>query len=172
MHDLHDPSLPSLRTVRYVRWHGCGWGDRPEPAENSLLAFVYDIPYFGACGVFPPFRLLNQFLLTGGSSGGMSPGATWEPFELSPEEYRDLVAAVRAVPPESLRDRARYAWLPFKFDPEFEGDSASYPVRGPAKSWHRFIPPERREYHEWASAVCEKHRESRRAEMKRAGFMK
>jgi hypothetical protein len=27
--------------------------DKSEPAENDLLAFVYDIPYFAPCGVFP-----------------------------------------------------------------------------------------------------------------------
>src|SRR5688500_14780777 len=88
-----------LRRVRYVRHPGPGHG--PQPFENSLLAFLYDIPYFGACGVFPPFHLLNQLLLRGGSQGGMSPGATWEPFSLTPAEYRDLVNAVRGVPPES-----------------------------------------------------------------------
>lgn len=168
------PSLPTLRTVRYVRWHGCNWGDRPEPVENSLLAFVYDIPYFGACGVFPPFRLLNRLLLTGGDTGGMSPGATWEPFEISPEEYRELVAAVRSVPPESLRDRARYAHVPFKFDPEFDGDPATYPVRAKPKRWHRLPPPDRpnKEYREWAGAVCEKHRDRWHAELRHAGFTK
>jgi hypothetical protein len=139
--------------------------------ENSLLAFVYDIPYFGACGVFPPFHLLNQFLLRGGESGGMSPGATWEPFSLSPKEYDDLVAAVRAVPPESFRDRARYADLPFKFDPEFDGEPATYPVRAPVKFSDRFVPADYQEYHTWLGAVCEKHRDSWKAELRRAGFL-
>src|SRR6476659_2684709 len=85
-----------LRRVRYFRLHGMWHGDRGDPMENSLLAFVYDIPGCDACGVFPPFRLLNQYLLRGGWGGGMSPGAKWEPFALSPEEYRDLVEAVRA----------------------------------------------------------------------------
>src|SRR4051812_25469083 len=101
-----------LRRVRYVRheFHG-----EPEARESSLLAFVYDVPYFGACGVFPPFRLLNQFLARGGSEGGMSPGATWEPFSLTEAEYQDLVKAVRTVPLEILRDRTRYAHLAFTF---------------------------------------------------------
>ncbi len=36
-----------LRRVCYVRheFHG-----EPEEQVHSLLAFVYDIPYFGACG--------------------------------------------------------------------------------------------------------------------------
>ncbi len=147
-------------------WHG----DRADPMENSLLAFVYDIPYFGACGVFPPFHLLNLLLLRGGGQGGMSPGATWEPFSLSASEYRDLVEAVRLVPPESLRDRARYACLAFTFDPEFDGKPETYPVRAEMKEWHRQVPPEVLEYVEWSRAVCAKHRDRWHAEMKRAGF--
>jgi hypothetical protein len=158
-----------LRTVGYVR-HPGPWHD-PEPAENSLLAFVYDIPYFGACGVFPPFHLLNQQLRRGGSQGGMSPGATWDPFELSPEEYRDLVEAVQSVSPESLRVRARYAQLAFTFDPAFDGPPETYPVRAEPTRWHRQIPADLMEYAEWLGAVCAKHRKRWHAEMKRAGFM-
>src|SRR5687767_13727051 len=90
-----DPSLAieaKLRRVRYVRHEFPG---RTAKREDSLLVLVYDIPYFGACGVFPPLHLLNQLLLRGGSQGGMSPGATWQPFSLSEQEYQDLVEAVR-----------------------------------------------------------------------------
>jgi hypothetical protein len=159
-----------LRRVRYFRHHGMWHGDRADPMENSLLAFVYDIPYFGACGVFPPFHLLNQQLRRGGSHGGMSPGATWEPFELSPEEYRDLVEAVRTVPPESVRDRARYAHLAFTFDPAFDGRLETYPVRAEPQKWHQRLPADLKEHAEWAGAVCSKHRERWEADMKRAGF--
>lgn len=157
-----------LRQVEYVRheFHG-----EPEPMRNSLLAFVYDIPYFGACGVFPPFHLLNQMLRRGGSQGGMSPGATWEPFELSDAEYRQLVAAVMAIPPESLRARARYAHVQFVFDPEFDGDRASYPIHPGTHKQHQ-VPPELDEYVAWLSAVCGKHRSRHHAELRRAGFMK
>src|SRR6516164_9115535 len=67
-----------LRKVRYFRYDGPH--HEPKVMENTLLAFVYDIPYFAACAVFPPFHLLNQILLCGGSDGGMSPGATWKSF--------------------------------------------------------------------------------------------
>jgi hypothetical protein len=159
-----------LRRVRYLRHHGMWHGDHTDSVENSLLAFVYDIPYFGACGVFPPLHLLNQFLLRGGETGGMSPGATWEPFSLSQAEYHDLVEAVRTVPPQSLRDRARYAWVAFKFDPEFEGPPETYPVRAEVKKWHGQVPQEYREYFAWVGAVCAKHRDSWHVELKRAGF--
>lgn len=160
-----------LRRVRYLRYHGMWHGDRGDPVENSLLAFIYDVPYFGACGIIPPLHLLNQFLMRGGGTGGMSPGATWEPFSLTPEEYRDLVTAVRVVPPESLRDRARYAQVAFTVDPEFEGDPDTYPVLGEAKTWERRIPPEYKEYNTWARAVCAKHRDAWHAKLRSAGFM-
>jgi len=160
-----------LRRVRYFRHHGMWHGDRADAMENSLLAFIYDVPHFAPCGVFPPFHLLNQRLLRGGSNGGMSPGATWEPFSLSEAEYRDLVDAVRSVPTEAVRDRARYARIQFIIDPEFDGDRASYPVYPGVKKL-RHVPPDLEEYVAWMSAVCARHRDRYHAELRRAGFMK
>ncbi len=68
-----------LRTVTYKCYE---FHEEPEPRGGSLLSFVYDIPYFGACGVFPPLHVVNQIFLRGGASGGMSPGASWEAFTL------------------------------------------------------------------------------------------
>lgn len=164
----HEAEL-RLRTVQYIRYHG-PWHE-PEAVQNSLLVFVYDIPYFGLCGIFPPFRLLNQELRRGGSTGGMSPGATWEPFELLLEEYSDLVEAIRVVPVESLRDRTRYAHLPFAFDPAFDGPPETYPVHWKPKRRRPEIPDDYKDYVEWYGAIWVKHRERWRAEMKRAGFM-
>jgi hypothetical protein len=165
-----DPAMAALRTVHYLRWLGCNHSE-PLPMENDLLAFVYDIPYFGACGVFPPMHLLNQQLLRGGGSGGMSPGASWETFSLTPREYEDLVHAVKTVPVESLRDRARYAHVQFTFDPDFDGPPETYPVRREPQRWDRHIPPEWREYVEWLGAVSARHADRHDAELRRAGFL-
>jgi hypothetical protein len=158
-----------LRTVHYVRYGGPR--DEPQTFENSLLAFIYDIPDFGACGVFPPLHLLNHFLNQGDSEGGMSPGASWKPFELSLTEFHDLVQAVKTVPVESLRSRARYAHVQFTFDPEFDGPPESWPARSPAERWFATLPPDLRAYVAWMNAVCDKHRARWHAELKRAGFM-
>jgi len=123
-----------LRRVCYVRHEFPG---RTWEREDSLLVLVYDIPYFGACGIFPPLHLLNEMLLSGGSQGGMSPGATWEPFSLSEQEYRDLVTAVRTVVPKHLRPRARYADRPYRFDSSFD---------------------HHQDYFDWLREVCAKHR--------------
>ncbi|HEX5242754.1 MAG TPA: hypothetical protein VFW23_05775, partial [Tepidisphaeraceae bacterium] len=102
-----------LRRVRYFRHEGMGRGERASSIENSLLTFVYDVPHIGACGVFPPFHLLNQLLLGGGGEAGMSPGTTWKPFSISAQEYQDLAEAVRTIHPEKLRKRARFAHIQF-----------------------------------------------------------
>jgi|GEM_PF-4740571 len=167
MHESSQNNLESrLRRVRYLRHEGMGRGDRAGSVENSLLAFVYDIPHFGACGVFPPFHLLNQLLLGGGGEGGMSPGTTWKPFSISAEEYQDLAEAVRTIPPEKLRKRARFAHIQFIFDPEFDGEASTYP-KYPGFQKLPFVPPELKEYFEWMTAVCAKHRHRYHDEIKR-----
>ena len=159
-----------LRRVHYLRWGGVhsSW----KPAENTLLAFVYD--YYvsvDACGVFPPFHLLNQVLLLGGGGGGMGPGAKWEPFSLSREEYDLIVEAIRTVPPSAIEGLPGPVPLPFTFDPEFDGPPETYPVRREPRRSDRFRSPEGRDYREWAGAVCAKHRDRWHAELRRAGLM-
>ncbi len=110
----------------------------PEPRTAALSVFVYDIPYFGACGIFPPFQIASQVFSSGGSQGGMSPGATWQPFSISQEEYNDLVERVRRTDPTSLKGKARYTMLKFGFDSQFDGIQDRF---------------------SWLTAVCEKHRD-------------
>jgi hypothetical protein len=138
--------MAGLRTITYKRheFHG-----EPEQRSASLLSFVYDILYFGACGVFPPLHVINQTFSTGGGDGGMSPGATWEPFTVSEEEYGALVHTVRTTPASAIQPHARYAWCQLTFDHSFDhiGD--------------RF---------EWMRAVCNKHHNAWRAALKAAGY--
>ena len=37
----------------------------------------------------------------------MSPGTTWQPFEISSAEYEELVDVIRELDPKSLGDQAR-----------------------------------------------------------------
>jgi hypothetical protein len=145
-YDLSLGGETSLRRVDYVRHEFPG---RTSKRQDSLLVMVYDIPYLGACGVFPPLHLLNQVLLSGGSQSGMSPGTTWQPFSLSEREYQDLVAAVRSVAPNVLRGRARYADIPYTFDPSFD---------------------RHQDYFDWMRDVCVRHRAAWHAAMKRGGL--
>jgi len=133
-----------VREITYDR-HEFTWPE-PEARTAPLLVFVYDIPYFGACGIFPPRHIANAIFRDGGSEGGMSPGATWEPFELSESEYAELAREVESVDPASFSDQARYAWQKFVFDPSFDG---------------------LQEHLDWVRQVCEKHREAFHERMRR-----
>jgi hypothetical protein len=103
-----------------------------------LLILVYDIPYFGGCGVFPPYPVISQIFSQGGSQGGMSPGATWDPFDISRETYQALLTQVRQADPQILKGLARYAWIQFWEDPSFDY----------IEDWLT-----------WVGRVCQKHRE-------------
>jgi hypothetical protein len=136
-------TMSGLRVINYTReeFHG-----EDEPCEGTLLTFVYDIPYFSACGVFPPLHIVNEVFSSGGGGGGMSPGASWEPFTVSEEEYNALVEAVGNTPVSELRPYARYADLQMKFDHEFDSI---------------------RDRMEWVKAACDKHRDEWHAELER-----
>ena len=107
-----------MRRVQYT--HTFFHGD-DEPREGSLLTFLYDMPYFPPFGVFPPFHLLNQHLASGGSDGGMSPGAIWKPFTISSEEYTHLISVPESTPLDEIKPQARYALVKPIFDHELDG---------------------------------------------------
>jgi hypothetical protein len=107
----------------------------PEQRDESLLTFVYDVPYIDACGMFPPLHILNQILTRGASGGGMSPGASWPPFTISVAEYEELWSNIELT---NLNDvRARYNQIDFLRDTEFDQ----------IELWT-----------EWVPAICRKHR--------------
>jgi hypothetical protein len=124
----------TLRTIKYKRHE---FRHRPQHCTGTLLTFVYDVPYLDGCGVFPPLHVLNHLFASGGGDGGMSPGASWKPFSISPEEYENLVAEVLTTPVREIQPHARYARLTFTLDPEFD-----------------YI----QDRMEWRREVCKKHR--------------
>jgi len=132
--------VSEFRRVQYVRQEY----QEGEPYEGSLLTLFFDIPCFPPGGVFPPFHLLNQFLATGGSPGGMGPGATWEPFSVSEQEYTNLVEALRSTTLDQVKPPARYAWFLPILDPSFD---------------HIGL------YWVWMMAVCQKHRDRWRKDL-------
>ena len=125
-----------MKTIEYERFEFHG---DPERRSAELSVFVYDIPHFGACGVFPPLHIANEIFSSGGFEGGMGPGATWRPFEISRDEYEQLVQVIRVADPKRLGDQARYAWVKYDFDGSFDHIQ---------------------EWQPWLTAVCEKHRET------------
>ncbi len=111
-----------LRQITYSRYEHTAAvvGDEDEVCTGTLLSFVHDIPYFGVCGIFPPFHVANEIFHRGSAGGGMSPGTTWEPFTISEKEYADLVEAIQNTPVDDLKPNARYAFAKFTFDSEFD----------------------------------------------------
>ena len=103
--------------ISYMRSdYGCG----DKPCEASLLFFIYDIPYFTSCDVFPSFHLINEIFKTGTNGGGMSPGVTWEPFYITEKEYENLRKQVQTTAIENIKAHSRYADVPFIIDSSFD----------------------------------------------------
>src|SRR5258708_27504415 len=125
-----------LRELTYKRH---GFRCRPQTRKGNLLWLVFDIPYLDACGVFPPFHILNQIFLSGGGDGGMSPGASWKPFSITEDEYTVLADAIVNTPKAELKPHSLYATWPLTNDHSF-GDI--------------------QDRMEWVRAVCAKHRDS------------
>ena len=72
--------------------------------QGTLMELVLDIPYLmEESGVIPPLIVLNQVLQSGGDTGGMGPGTTWQPFQIDPEEYAELVQALLHLDVELVR---------------------------------------------------------------------
>jgi hypothetical protein len=122
------------RSVQYLRHE---FRYEPELRRAPLTAFIFDIPYMGACGIFPPMHLLNWKLSTGGGDGGMSPGASWTPFQLGEREYAQLLRNVLDPDVALIKELSRYSWQRWAVDPEFDHHT---------------------DYFEWMAEVCEKHR--------------
>jgi hypothetical protein len=125
-----------MRIIDYKRHELHG---NPVEKRAKISTFVYDIPYFGACGIFPPLHILNQIFETGGSEGGMSPGTTWDPFTITEEEYGRLVDIIARLDPKTLDDKARYTFIKFEFDADFDH----------LQDWDA-----------WIRGVCKKHRDA------------
>ena len=140
--------MSGIKMSRIVEYNRHEYNDS-EKREARLIYFIYDIPYFGGCGILPPLHIINQIFKHGGDEGGMSPGATWNPFEISEEEYNKLVEDVFSTDLEEIAPFARYAEVKFKIDNSFDHIKDMF---------------------DWISATCEKHRADWHKELKRKGI--
>jgi len=102
--------LANLRQIQYERYEYLHESNSVH--AGNLLTFVYDIPHFSACGVFPPHHIANQIFSRGEAGGGMSPGTKWEPFTIPEVEYAVLAEAVKQTAVSEIKPHARYAFFP------------------------------------------------------------
>jgi hypothetical protein len=84
-------------------------------------------------------HIMNQKPAAGGGAGGISPGASWQPFTISQEEFSLLAEALINTDVQKIGSQSRYAFRSMKFDPAFDHIQDRF---------------------EWPKAVCNKHRES------------
>jgi len=68
--------------------------------QAELHRFILAIPYALYRGVIPSLSVLNEVLRAGKAGGGMGTGLYWQPFEISAEEYRAIIAAWKAMNPQ------------------------------------------------------------------------
>lgn len=130
--------------IKYSRqdWSQCECGDR----EELLNIFLYDLPNLTTCNVVPPLHILNIFLLRGWVGGGMSPKFMWQPFELSEQEYQEILPKLLNPNWAVLCQKLWRIRLPMKLDPEFDAIGDRYT---------------------WMALITEKHRVNSLAEAKK-----
>ena len=131
-------SLPVTQMDDDIQYTQHEFRHEPQQTTGTLVVLVYDIPYFSGCGVFPPLHVINQIFASGGGDGGMSPGASWDPFQINSSTYSLLIEEIRELDPSDLAGRARYTQLKYIEDPSFDAIEDRF---------------------EWAEAACDKHRD-------------
>ncbi len=77
-------------------------GSRGVWNRGNLKDLVLDIPelmWLTNSGTLPPIGALNQILLSGKCDTGMSGCCEWQPFEISDEEYTELIQEISSLTP-------------------------------------------------------------------------
>ena len=88
-----------MREVTY-RW----FAHDPKTAESynaSLLEFVYNVVSVTESGIIPPFDILNERFLSGGTCNPFG-NVEWEPFKISHSEYARLLDEVESRDPAEI----------------------------------------------------------------------
>jgi hypothetical protein len=103
------------RIVQYRRsWYGV------ELLKEPLSTFLYELPHITSCNILPPRHILNIVLLKGENGGSMSPKFTWDPFELSEQEYQEILPQLLDPDWSVLAPKIWRLRLPIKLDTEFD----------------------------------------------------
>ena len=67
----------------------------------------------------------------------MSPEARWAPFQITREEYSELIAAIQATEPSDLKGAPCPFFLKIQIDPEFDSMSDEGVWRDAVSAKHR-----------------------------------
>jgi hypothetical protein len=89
----------------------------PQRCKAGLPFFLLVIPYLFLGGVIPPLAVINGVLKRGGGDGGMSPGASWEPFALTEAEYTQLIQELLSLDLGEAKRKARFVPPALTHDP-------------------------------------------------------
>lgn len=101
-----------MRDVRFKNHSATGARDAPweyAPLDQFLLAtpmFYYQLTQGG---VIPPLHVLNECLRAGTHHAGMSGASDWKPFELTQDEYEELVENLVTHPDYQIEE-CRELW--------------------------------------------------------------
>ena len=93
--------------------------------RGSLADLVLDALVIPRCGLIPPFAILRDHFRTGGGDGGMSPGCSWEAFELTESDYLDIVDELQKLTPDDLALRHRNPQITGEIRPDYAGEKAT-----------------------------------------------
>lgn len=66
-----------------------------ERENGTPVELLREIPYLLVMRLLPPLAVVNDLLSRGEMDAGMSGGARWTPFALSPEEWREIAQVLK-----------------------------------------------------------------------------
>ena len=143
-----------MRNIRYTPLPAVGPDDLSE-VSGSLLEFVLDLPYFLTFDLIPPLTVLNEVFLRGLEDAGMSGGCRWEPFEISKQEYVELVASLKR---EGFRETSPPTWV--KSEEDWNVWKYEYELGVPSKEHYRL----HRKTSKWSSLAEQALQKGQKAE--------
>ena len=85
-----------MRVLSYTELPGVGPCDLEK--KGTVVDLLIDLPYFVLAEELPTFEAMNELFAMGVKDAGMSGGCAWEPFQINPEEYKEIVKALLADP--------------------------------------------------------------------------
>lgn len=124
------------KKIYQTHWSLRGFGIRRGPIYKILLDYPWsfqrsDFDGLGGPEIIPSYEVINELFMSGGNSGGMSPGATWRPFSIKKEEYVEIVDTLMNLDTSAVKEKHPYCPNKFMIDKEL---NENYPD---AEDWRK-----------------------------------